>query len=190
MDKIINRKDIKEPDFVEILERESHHDHEIIEDVDGSPRWKEDKDVRKLVDKIGLNDLIPLFHILGYDKNSEIYRKLYRNIGYSLSGYWEIFYWEMNNELADEYQPTNISKRDFLQETFDDLLNHATRYQRGTDEQKYLINDLERIVQIAERGLQILKDDKEGYTKLEHEKIHLGELEEGIKQAGDNNNSK
>jgi hypothetical protein len=24
-------------------------------------------------------------------------------MGYSLSGYWEIFYWEVNNEDAEDY---------------------------------------------------------------------------------------
>jgi hypothetical protein len=41
----------------------------------------------------------------GYTKNSEIYRKLYRDMGYSLSGYWEVFYWDVNNEKVDEYNP-------------------------------------------------------------------------------------
>jgi hypothetical protein len=41
---------------------------------------------------------------MGYDKNSEVYRKLYRDIGYSLEGYWEIFYWEVNNPIASEYK--------------------------------------------------------------------------------------
>ena len=38
--------------------------------------------------------------------NSEMWRKLYRDLGYSLFGYWEIFYWEANNEKAAEYKPT------------------------------------------------------------------------------------
>lgn len=68
-------------------------------------RWKENPNVTKILSLISLNDLIPLLYELGYDKNSEIYRKLYRDMGYSLSGYWEIFYWEMNNEYANDYQP-------------------------------------------------------------------------------------
>jgi hypothetical protein len=42
---------------------------------------------------------------MGLGKNDESVRKLYRDMGYSLSGYWEIFYWEMNNEDADQYRP-------------------------------------------------------------------------------------
>ena len=39
-----------------------------------------------------------------FTKNSEEWRKLYRDIGYSLYGYWEIFYWDMNNEDAADYR--------------------------------------------------------------------------------------
>ncbi len=28
---------------------------------------------------------------------------MYRDMGVSLFGYWEIFYWEMNNEKSQEY---------------------------------------------------------------------------------------
>jgi hypothetical protein len=28
---------------------------------------------------------------------------MYRDMGYSLYGYWEIFYWEMNNDYAQDY---------------------------------------------------------------------------------------
>ena len=52
-----------------------------------------------------INDLIPLLDSLGYDKNSEVYRKLYRDMGYSLFGYWEVFYWVANNSEADKYVP-------------------------------------------------------------------------------------
>jgi hypothetical protein len=46
-----------------------------------------------------------LFFKMGLTKNSEEVRKLYRDMGYSLSGYWEIFYWDMNNEDAHKYKP-------------------------------------------------------------------------------------
>jgi hypothetical protein len=46
-----------------------------------------------------------LFMRMGLTKNSEEVRKLYRDMGYSLSGYWEIFYWDMNNEDAHKYKP-------------------------------------------------------------------------------------
>jgi len=44
-----------------------------------------------------------MFMKMGLTKNSEPVRKLYRDMGYSLSGYWEIFYWDVNNEEAEDY---------------------------------------------------------------------------------------
>jgi hypothetical protein len=49
-------------------------------------------------------------YILGYNKNSEIYRKFFWDLYYSISGYWEIFYWKVNNEIADEYKPSLLKK--------------------------------------------------------------------------------
>lgn len=103
--KKIERKDLmKIEDYKEIFEAESHHDHEVIEDQNGTFRWKEDPTVRKIIDTGILNDLWVLFYKMGLTKNSEEVRKLYRDMGYSLSGYWEIFYWEVNNEDAEEYK--------------------------------------------------------------------------------------
>ncbi len=104
-EKVIKRDTITEDTYKEILDTETHHDHVIIKDEHGTIRWKANQRVRDLVDKIGLNDLVELLHYLGYGKNSEVYRKMYRNMGYSLYGYWEIFYWEVNNEDAADYKP-------------------------------------------------------------------------------------
>jgi len=52
----------------------------------------------------GMNNVVNFMYSIGLTKNSEEYRKLYRDIGYSLYGYWEIFYWEMNNEDASDYR--------------------------------------------------------------------------------------
>ena len=79
------------------------HSHPIIKDSHGILRWEEDYFIKSILDKISLNDLIPLFIHLGHGKNSELHRLSYRGLGYSLSGYWEIFYWEMNNPNANEY---------------------------------------------------------------------------------------
>jgi hypothetical protein len=103
--KKIDRKDLMDiEDYKEIFETESHHDHEVIEDDNGTFRWKEDPAVRKIIDTGILNDLWVLFYKMGLTKNSEEVRKLYRDMGYSLSGYWEVFYWEVNNEDAEEYK--------------------------------------------------------------------------------------
>tara|TARA_R110000822_G_scaffold98188_2_gene222217 strand:+ start:336 stop:653 length:318 start_codon:yes stop_codon:yes gene_type:complete len=90
--------------YIEMMKTESHHDHEIVE-VSGTLRWKQNDTVDSILENISLNDLCPLLTTLGYGKNSEVYRKLYRDMGYSLSGYWEVFYWDMNNDEADQYQP-------------------------------------------------------------------------------------
>lgn len=110
--KTVARDSITDETLREILNVETHHDHEIVMDEDGTLRWKVDPKVRGVVDKIGLNDLFCLFHDMGlglHNKNSEPIRKLYRDIGYSLFGYWEVFYWEVNNENAKNYNPTSNS---------------------------------------------------------------------------------
>ena len=92
--------------FGEIMRKESHHDHPI--ELNKIPRWKQNDDVKAYVDKMGLNDTIGLFISMGYTRNSEVWRKLYRDIGTSLFAYWEVFYWEMNNEEAEEYRTAEI----------------------------------------------------------------------------------
>lgn len=103
--KLIDRKDLEDNElYGEIIRKEAHHNHEIIDD-DGRPRWKSDPKVVELLDEMGgLNNIVRLFYSLGLTKNSEEWRKFYRDIGYSLYGYWEIFYWEMNNEDAADYR--------------------------------------------------------------------------------------
>lgn len=103
--KIIDREKITDTTIREILDTETHHDHVIIEDDNGSLRWKENSSTRQIVDKIGLNDIYQLFISLGLDKNSETWRQMYRDMGYSLFGYWEVFYFELNNKIASEYVP-------------------------------------------------------------------------------------
>jgi len=105
-EKVVKREDITDETYREILDIETHHNHEIIEDEHGTLRWKSVPKVRQLIDtKLNLNDLWMLLRALGHDKNSEFTRHLYRSMGYSLFGYWEVFYWEVNNDIADEYKP-------------------------------------------------------------------------------------
>jgi hypothetical protein len=101
--KIIKRSEIKDSEYREIFKKESHHNHEIIETRDGCLRWKANPDIEVFLKNISLNDLCSLLNCLGYDKNSEPYRKLYRDMGYSLSGYYDVFYWDANNEFSDDY---------------------------------------------------------------------------------------
>jgi len=108
MDKIIKRTEITDKYCREILDVETHHNHEIIRDEKGTLRWKPNLDIEPFLKNISLNDLCPLLHYLGYGKNSEVYRKLYRDMGYSLIGYWEIFYWEVNNDNVSKYVPNTL----------------------------------------------------------------------------------
>jgi len=117
----LNRTELPK-DYADMMKTEDHHQHEIIRDKHGTIRWKEDSFIRRLTDNCSLNNICAGFHANGGDKNTESYRELYRKMGYSLSGYWEIFYWDMNNDIADEYkQPEkegvlrNIDKQDAME---------------------------------------------------------------------------
>jgi len=107
-DRIVKREEIKDEEFRQMLSIESHHNHQIILDEDGILRWKENPSVRHFLKNISLNDLCPLLISLGYGRNSEVFRKLYRDMGYSLFGYWEVFYWEVNNPSATDYVPNAL----------------------------------------------------------------------------------
>ncbi len=107
MRKVISREDARElQGFNDILDAEGHHDHviEMIDDFPDTLMWKANPEVQEIVDLVGLNAIVAALHEKGYDKNSELYRKIYRDIGYTLSGYWEIFYWDANNENYKEYK--------------------------------------------------------------------------------------
>ena len=101
------------PDYKEIFDIEFHHNHEIVRDENGTVRWKSDPVIAGMITKtVNLNDLwYIMFHTMGLTKNSEQVRQLYRDMGYSLSGYWEIFFWEMNNEEAPEYRKSQLRKK-------------------------------------------------------------------------------
>ena len=122
MVKVIDRNSITADTYREILDVEVHHNHPIIEDDHGTLRWEANPSVRNFIDTHNLNDIIIMLRVLGYDKNSEIYRKLYRDMGYSLYGYWEIFYWEANNDAADKYVP----KKEVEYSIFQPLINNFT----------------------------------------------------------------
>lgn len=87
-----------------ILEREvfAAHERRIIQDEHGTIRWESDPLICMLFDSEAL-DLNTLF-ANGANKNDPLVRDLYRRLGYSLSGYWEVFYWDVNHEEWDEYK--------------------------------------------------------------------------------------
>lgn len=97
--------------FKEMLETESHHNHPIIKDEYGTFRWEKDEFIDKLIEYCNLNDIVRGFYKNGGDKNTESYRELYRRMGYSLDGYWEVFYWEVNNGLAGQYNPPSVNAK-------------------------------------------------------------------------------
>jgi hypothetical protein len=84
--------------FAEMKEELLGTSHEVIFEK-GIPRWKKDENYP--VDN--LNDLVMEMLSKGLTPNDEAWRDVYRKIGYSLYGYWEVFYWEANNEDAEEY---------------------------------------------------------------------------------------
>ena len=105
MEKTITREElIKNELYREILTKEPHHNHPVLIDKIGNIHWKVEEHVLSLVQDIGMNRLMALLYNIGLDKNSEELRKLYRDLGYSLKGYWEIFYWEGNNPKARSYR--------------------------------------------------------------------------------------
>ena len=66
MEKTVKREDITDEIYREILDVETHHNHEIIKDKNGDMRWKENPTVINFLKNISLNDLCPLLHTLGY----------------------------------------------------------------------------------------------------------------------------
>lgn len=108
--KIINRAEITDEDLRQILDVEIHHDHIVLKDQDGTYMWQPNMNLRQLTDELGLNKVMQVLELLGCNRNSEIVRKLYRDLGYSLGRYWEVFYWEANNDIAKEYRPSNLQQ--------------------------------------------------------------------------------
>ena len=97
-----------DPEWAEIFAKDGL-DHEV-EMVDDVLRWKPDPLVRWMVDQMDLNDFWhprkrPAMHDRPpISKNDPRVREMYRKMGYSISGYWEIFFWDMNNELAEIWE--------------------------------------------------------------------------------------
>lgn len=108
---IVKREDILDEEYQLIFDVESHHGHEVVRDDHGVFRWKKNEDVNELVDASDLNEIIIALNRNGHGKNSEVYRKLYRNMGYSLYGYWEVFYWKVNNPEAELYRMAQMAER-------------------------------------------------------------------------------
>ena len=76
----------------------------VVPDVEGGLFWKPDEKLSAEIEGKNINDNIFYFQSNGLDKNSEEYRKFYRDIGYSLLGYWNIFYCKANNPIYKNYR--------------------------------------------------------------------------------------
>lgn len=89
-------------DYIGIILSREKHEHPVVQDKDGTLRWKADP-VIDLLFKYSAVDLNKFFEN-GAQKNDPLVRLFYRQMGYSLFGYWEIFHWEVNNQDADLYK--------------------------------------------------------------------------------------
>jgi hypothetical protein len=105
--------------YAEIMGGEGHHPHRIYKDEHGVFRWEAFPErEQEIMNQFGAKDLNDLFgrcHAEGKHggKNDPLIRQLYRCMGYSLSGYHEIFYWDWNNEEADKWDSSKVIEPDF-----------------------------------------------------------------------------
>jgi hypothetical protein len=94
--------------YAEILDNEKHHDHKIILDEYNVLRWEGNPEVIKMADEVGVNKLIIDLQNSGHTKSSEVYQKLYRDIGYSLCGYWDVFAYCNEEDCYDDEEDEEI----------------------------------------------------------------------------------
>ena len=90
------------PEYAEVLATEELG-HELYVDDHGTIRWVANPEKeQEIMDEFSASDLNQLY-INGARKNDPRIRELYKHIGYSLFGFWEVFYWEVNNPHAYKY---------------------------------------------------------------------------------------
>ena len=89
-------------DYAEIFRKEKH-DHAIVLDALERIRWEINPEVANEVARLGL---VGYLHSNGIslDKNGEAIRKVYRDIGTSLSAYYSTFYCHWNNDKVKKYR--------------------------------------------------------------------------------------
>jgi hypothetical protein len=104
----IDRNEVTEDHYKMIFEKEAHHDHKIRRDENGVLFWKGNRQLKELVACKFRSDFLAALRELGLDKNDEIYRKFYRDMGVSLFTYWESFYWEVNNPKMKQYRKVKV----------------------------------------------------------------------------------
>jgi hypothetical protein len=121
MTKFITREELLklDIDYLNEVFAVEDHDHPIIvtpSDRGRSYRWQSDPLIDEMFNRgmIDLNTIMsgqsnaavgihPKVKPTRIIKNDPLIRELYRRLGYSLFGYWEVFYWEVNNDNADKY---------------------------------------------------------------------------------------
>lgn len=91
-------------EWYKMVKRDEAQRHPIHIDKHGTLRWVMDPMIGKMWDLGGI-DLNKL--MANSDKNDPLIRDLFRQMGYSLHGYWEIFHWDVNNPKANEYNASN-----------------------------------------------------------------------------------
>ncbi|VAW58907.1 hypothetical protein MNBD_GAMMA08-1543 [hydrothermal vent metagenome] len=97
------------PEFAEVLASE-HGNHQLYINEHGMLRWEAYPEREaEIMERFGAHDINSLF-AKGADKNDPLIRELYKCMGYSLSGFWEVFYWELNNEDAHKFRGRNFDE--------------------------------------------------------------------------------
>jgi len=96
--------------------------HLLHVDKNGTIRFEEKPErAKEIMDSVGAKDLNEFYEIYydqftpDYDepaKNNKLFRELYKCRGYSINGFWEVFYWEMNNEDVDDFKCRNCLDAD------------------------------------------------------------------------------
>ncbi len=56
-----------------------------------------------------------------------------------------------------------LSKAEEIADILDSIHSQATRYERGTDEQEYLLRDLAFIAELADKLKKVIISDKDDY---------------------------
>ena len=70
-------------------------------DADGTHRFVKKPIMSYLCDKINLNLMWIDFQRENCSFSVEEFQQFYRDIGYSLCGYWEIWHWEVNQDFRE-----------------------------------------------------------------------------------------
>ena len=98
-------------DYEDVLTTEETG-HNLYVDKHDTIRWEANPaKEQEIMNKFGAHDLNDLFGCCRADKNDPLVRELYKNMGVSLYMFWEVFYWEVNNERADEYCSRQMVKK-------------------------------------------------------------------------------